>query len=113
MAHETARLYRLNPDISMVTNIPRTTLYEHRKRGWLRTISVGSRTYVTDEALNEYLARLEAESNAGSSEDESTIRDEHTLTRAAQGRVVEIPQRALAKDRRPQVRATDRVKAKR
>jgi excisionase family DNA binding protein len=62
MALDESLLYRLHPDVTSLTHVPRSTTYEHINRGWLRTIRVGRRTYVTREALLAYVARLEAES---------------------------------------------------
>lgn len=37
-----------------------TTAWRHRKAGWIKTINICGRVYVTDEAIAEYVRRAQA-----------------------------------------------------
>jgi predicted site-specific integrase-resolvase len=43
-----------------MVSISRTTSYRFRQRGWLKTITIAGKPYVTPAALAEFMTRAEA-----------------------------------------------------
>jgi hypothetical protein len=56
------------------SGISPTTCWRHRKRGWLQTIVIANRHYVTREAIAEFNKRAAAGEFAGTLSNPSTAR---------------------------------------
>ena len=54
------RLAYTLPQVSELTNVCRSLLYEHIKSGTLRVTKLGKKTLITDTALREWVSGLEA-----------------------------------------------------
>lgn len=53
------KLYSVCDAAQQLGGIGRTTVYELAKRGEIEFIKIGSRSFVSDESLNRYLATLQ------------------------------------------------------
>ena len=42
------------------SEIGKITAWRHRKRGWLITVNIGGRPYITGQAVKDYISRAEA-----------------------------------------------------
>lgn len=52
------RLYPIPEAAQQLGGIGRTTVYELAKRGHIRLVKIGSRSFVTHESLENYLLQL-------------------------------------------------------
>ena len=53
------KLYSITDAAQQLGGIGRTTIYELAKRGEIEFIKIGSRSFVSDESLNQYLMTLQ------------------------------------------------------
>lgn len=58
------RLWSVKDACDALGHIGRTTLWQLRRDGHLKTVSRGRRVWITDESIRAYIDRLETESEA-------------------------------------------------